>query len=637
MLDLVETYEENNELAGVIERNRFGTEYALLPVSHVYQTAQIEISLDFEGNFVTAEVVPKELGNTIIPCTIASGNRTAGPVPHPLHDKLMYVAGDFVEYGGDLKTPSPYHQYLQQLEEWQAFDPENKTIAAIYTYVKQGHLIRDLVEKGVLFAESGKLVPKWTKEFQNKEIEKPAIFTVLSGDQLSSFVRFTIYDPTIIVEKTWLDQQMFRSFIDFNQTLITERGLCYVTGKEGPLTDKHSSKIRYGGDMAKLISGNDNSGFTFRGRFSSKEQVATIGYDTSQKGHNALKWLITRQGQLIDGRIFLTWGKKTPKYFDILDSFFDQAEQQAVSGEVWEAETHKKYAKEFNQAIVGYKNDLTYQSKVMILILDAATPGRMSVIYYQNLDANLYLDRINKWHQTTSWKHYYQTGEDKKPSYYYGAPTPRDIALAAYGSHANDQLIKKTVERILPCIVEGRPVPRDIVQQLVKRAVRPEAIEGWEWRKTFSVTCSMVRKFYEEENLTMELNKETTDINYLLGRYLAVMHHLEKRILDSHQENRPTNAVRYMDAFAVKPSTTLALLRRKITPYYDRLDSLSQREGANGRLTDFYNRKFQEISALLDVDLDELTDKPLNGKFVVGFDCQLASFYKKNENKEEQK
>lgn len=646
MLDLVETYDENSQIAGIVEQNRYGTDYALLPVSHVYQEVHIEVSIDFDGNFVTAEVVPKEKKNTIIPCTIASANRTSGVVPHPLHDKLMYVAGDFSDYGGVVKNPekhpNPHHEYLKQLEKWVAFDPDNQIIKAIHQYLKQGHLIRDLVEKGVLYADGGKLVPKWSKEYQSQYSNKPAIFTVLTGDQLSSVVRFSIYDPDKIIEKPWHDQKMFQSFIAFYDTLINERGLCYVIGKEGPMTDKHPSKIRYGGDMAKLISGNDNRNFTFRGRFSSKDQVATISYEASQKAHNALKWLITRQGQLIDGRVFLTWGKQTAKVVNPLDSFFEQFGLADIAVEKWTPDTHEFFAMQFRNALLGYKANLDYGEKVVIMVLDAATPGRMSVMYYQNLDANLYLERINQWQQTAAWKHYYKMDDQKKPRFYYGVPTPRDIALATYGSHANEQVIKKTVERLLPCIIEGQPVPSDIVQQLVRRAVRPKSMEDWEWRITFSTACSMVRKFYEEEHLTMELNKENTDINYLLGRYLAVMHHLEKRVLDSRQETRATNAMRYMDAFAVKPSSTLALLRGKIAPYYDRLDSLNQHENSKGRLTDFYNKKFQEISELLEIGLDEVTDKPLNGKFVIGFDCQLASFYKgkndkKIDDKEEQK
>ncbi|MCE0555228.1 hypothetical protein LQK80_36580 [Bacillus thuringiensis] len=45
----------------------------------------------------------------MIPCTEDSASRSgtgAYKVPHPLHDKLTYVAGDFGEYGGSKKKRS---------------------------------------------------------------------------------------------------------------------------------------------------------------------------------------------------------------------------------------------------------------------------------------------------------------------------------------------------------------------------------------------------------------------------------------------------------------------------------------------------------------------------------------------------
>ena len=51
----------------------------------------------------------------------------------------------------------------------------------------------------------------------------------------------------------------------------------------------NSKKIRNEGDGAKLISANDSQNFTYRGRFTSKEEAFAVGNETSQKAHNALK------------------------------------------------------------------------------------------------------------------------------------------------------------------------------------------------------------------------------------------------------------------------------------------------------------------------------------------------------------
>ena len=69
----------------------------------------------------------------------------------------------------------------------------------------------------------------------------------------------------------------------------------------------HSKKIRNEGDGAKLISSNDSQNFTYRGRFVSKEEAFAVGNETSQKIHNALKWIIRKQGTFFDTLVFIAW------------------------------------------------------------------------------------------------------------------------------------------------------------------------------------------------------------------------------------------------------------------------------------------------------------------------------------------
>ncbi len=83
------------------------------------------------------------------------------------------------------------------------------------------------------------------------------------------------------------------------------------------------------GDGAKLISSNDTSGFTFLGRFLTSEQACGVSLEVSQKAHNALLWLISRQGEVFfvkgdkgrkePGLTVVAWatsGKTVPKVTD---------------------------------------------------------------------------------------------------------------------------------------------------------------------------------------------------------------------------------------------------------------------------------------------------------------------------------
>src|SRR5690349_15748349 len=95
---LYETYNTCQMMVGM-ESNE--NKVPLLPICHTTQMAQIEIVIDGKGDFRRARVIPKNEARTIIPCTEDSGGRTSGEAPHPLCDKLQYVAGDLTKYGGN--------------------------------------------------------------------------------------------------------------------------------------------------------------------------------------------------------------------------------------------------------------------------------------------------------------------------------------------------------------------------------------------------------------------------------------------------------------------------------------------------------------------------------------------------------
>ena len=92
---LADTYDVHAEQAGVI-RN---AQPVLLPLSHSTFNAQIEVTMDGEGNFIGAKKLDKGSDVvTIIPVTEDSAARSSGITPHPLCDKLCYVAGDYALY-----------------------------------------------------------------------------------------------------------------------------------------------------------------------------------------------------------------------------------------------------------------------------------------------------------------------------------------------------------------------------------------------------------------------------------------------------------------------------------------------------------------------------------------------------------
>ena len=628
LYDLYQTYEANQDLVGKFVRTSWGKEIVLLPTAHAYQNAQVEVRVKPNGEFYEAKVIPKEEAATVISVTIESAGRTSKPTPHGLHDGLQYVAGDFEAFGGSYKKDNnSYQMYMENLRKWCDSEFAHPKVQAILTYLEKGTLVQDLVEEKVLFAKDHQLIPKWKKELEAEFGEKPEIFSVLSGDQFTTFVRFSVYDPEQLNEEVWNDLSVVESYIKYYNGNLPDSGLDYVTGEWLPLTENHPSKIRFSGDMAKIISGNDKDNYTFRGRFSDKNQVATISYDASQKAHSILKWLIGKQGVVLDGRVFLVWGKSelsvpSPEEssMDVFANIFPEE-----ANDVQIDMTSQNFAELFRQALKGYQKNLMHHDPIYIMILDAATKGRLGILYYRSIQHEQYFERFNQWHATCFWRHTY--GIKNKQHYaFWGAPALKDIAEAAYGSRGNEALIKNTIEQLFPCVVDGRTIPRNIVQNLLKRASNPVSMENWEWQKTLSIACAVMNKHFnfKKGERDVALDKNETDRSYLFGRMLAVADILEERALYQAGVKRSTNALRYMNAFSSHPLTTWKIIRTNVLPYQQRL-------GGKGR---YYQLLWEEIAN--QIDPKDYTDDMLNGKFLLGYDSQRYELNKKSEEKTEE-
>ncbi|MFF2483812.1 type I-C CRISPR-associated protein Cas8c/Csd1 [Paenibacillus sp. NPDC058071] len=624
LLNLYQTYESNLGSVGEIQRRYNDQEYTLLPISHTTQTAHIEVWVTEDGEFYDAKVITdKEKRNTLIPCTEDSASRAGSKIaPYPLHDKLSYVAGDFVAYGGQIKKEEPFSYYIAKLKEWAESPYATSKVISIYRYLNKRRLIQDLVARKVIALNSdNQLIDKWDKKYEALYESKPDIFSAVTGEQESAFVRFNVYSPDKVVTDVWKDRDMYDSFIRFYREQLGDEDFCFVTGESRPSTDKHANKIRNAADKAKLISANDSSGFTYRGRFNESRQAASISYDVSQKAHNALKWLINRQGKVIDQRVFLVWGNEELDVAEAGDDSYTLFPEVTVAKEAISF-TNEEYARQFTKALDGYSNGLSKKgfkdAKVNILVLDSATTGRMAVLYYRNLNKEFYLEKLIKWHSTCRWLHRYRKNDEGDYLQFFGAPSTKDIAFAAYGSNANDKLVKGLIERMLPCMIDGHNIPKDIVRSAYHRARNPVAMEAWEWEKTLSIACALIN---QKEEIGVALDETNRDRSYLFGRLLAVADVLERRAL-GRDEKRATNAIRYMNVFASHPARTWETIQKSILPHQVRL----------GTTLTFWNKLIDEITWL--IPSEDFNNKRLSEQYLLGFYSQRYALYQSKELKE---
>ena len=79
------------------------------------------------------------------------------------------------------------------------------------------------------------------------------------------------------------------------------------------------------------------------------------------------------------------------------------------------------------QKISFRKND-----SIVLMIMDAATTGRLSVTYYNEYYPSDFFDRIEKWYTELCW--YTLKFKDKKPYYALYFPACQDIVNLAFGT-----------------------------------------------------------------------------------------------------------------------------------------------------------------------------------------------------------
>lgn len=582
-----------------------------LPLYHIENNAPLIITLDGNSRFRAARLLgknEKKEWQTCMPCTEKSASRTSGVEAYPFCDKLEYVADDYRSYIAGKNLEDKHNQYCSLLEHWAESEYSNQKIKSVYNYVKKGILIADLFQSGI------------------PELSNP---TGLQGNNV--FVRWEVEIPGDVQCQTWKDAEIQRLWIQFySKFYLNKHGFCYISGKKEPIAELHPAKIRNSGDSAKIISSNDSSNYTYRGRFESADQACQVGIEVTTKAHNALRWLIGRQGKTIGNGLTVVSWCSTPDVKpelmassqnlldDLSDEMEDDTEADAYS-------TAEDFAHALNSRLLGYYGDISIKDKILVMGLNAATPGRMSILVYREFDKSDFCVAQEYWHVHLAWFYHYwkKEKEVEKPKIIFtiSAPSPLDISETAYGVHLNDNVKAMSVQRLLSCILDMSPIPQDIEHLCYNAAVRLITLEKNEREKVLETACAVIKyNAYAEKNKEYKvgLEEDRNTRSYLFGRLLAVADKVEAKVLCKQGEERETNAVRYMPRFAKYPCSTWEFLYAgKLRPYFSRLPKKSR---------DWYESLIQEINVLFDPN-DFVSDKALSGEFLLGYHCQQKAFW----------
>lgn len=606
---LYRTYESNAEMAGKSEE-----QVQLSVVAHMMATAQIEVTVDESGRFVRAVALDRADGRTIIPVSESSAARANGIAPHALCDMMPYVSGDYHKYiseaAAQKKSRAKFEAYIQQLGDWAKSDYTHPKVSAIFSYLSESSLTGDLVAAGVISLSEEGFVSD--RKISGATCDK-------------ALVRFRVMGT--YPDAVWQDASLFESHAKhFVSTQNENRDICYLTGAESLISTNHPKGIIASNYGAKLISSNDTSNFVFRGRFRTSEQACSIGYEVTQKAHSALTWLVAKQGVFVgskDKRTFVCWNPNGKRVVN-LDNPLGFEDDSPVH-----AYTEEQYKKKLIDTLNGHRGELSQSDNIVVMGLDAATTGRLSVTYYNELKGSDFYDRLQYWAETCCW-YFTRFSPDKKPFVEVLTPLTKSIVASAYGTErgnfleTDDKIMKEQTQRLFHCMLNNSQVPWDIVHALVLRASNPQAYSRGNHNRIVSTACALIRKYYINKGgeVEMILNLENKDRSYLFGRLLAVLEKAERSTY-SHGEDREPNAIRLQSAFVNHPLATWKILENQLNPYF-------QRMSAGSRV--YYKNLISEITVKLAEQDSEQLNRSLSEMYLIGYYLQRATLYSSTDN-----
>ena len=578
----IETYDNMSHLVG---KNIEGKQ-TLAPIGHIITTAKIEITINEKGEFVRANNIDEKV---VVPCTKQSASRTSKPVAHPLCDQLAFVSTNYSEEKNNL--------YLESLQNWVESKYTCDILQAIYKYVSQNNVYEDIVSNNIKIKNEKDFVVWRIEGFskgnglvcENREIQELYVQYYLSNLDGPIDLCMATYQHDILIE-----------------------GQYHLKGVV-PL---------YGN--AKLISSNDKDGFTFRGRLNDANEACSVSYIASQKAHNVLNWIVANEYIYLGNRICVAWnpkGNRIPK-LDIPIPCFEDDESVTFEG----------YRNKLRQVVFNLSNDNLKDEFVVTAMLEAATNGRLSVTYYNELPGVTFLEKLGKWDEETAFSNRYNKVRVPKLFKY---------ALFSYGTYRSetdkfdidDKIKTQLMQRLVICRLDGKAFPLDVMRKLVDSASKLQLYSSNTRENLLHTTCSAIRKYSLDnlgEEISMNLERDKQNRSYQFGRLLAILEKAERDTYEKDNEGRETNAIRMQSAYVQRPMKVCEQIISKVKQgYYQKLN-----EGQKS----YYEKLIEEIMTTIAASVanEEELNRPLEEIYIVGYYLQKQDLYTSKEKKEKE-
>lgn len=430
-------------------------EEGFIPACHVSIKVGFEIKLTEDGEFAEAYIPEEDDKMTSIPVTEASMVRTGSPAPHFFIDNIDYLG----------RNEAQYRAYMEQLNNLPDLPKEAE---AVRKYLKKHTIVEDLLS-----------------------VKLPDGNAVELGEGANApYVRFRVGD-----KKLWESDSLADYFIGAFISKIADTSVDYLTGEVEKVSVSTNGKIRVRADMAKLISAKDSRGYAYaNGTFRSALHSVAPGAESTQKLLAVMRWLIARQGIMIDNSlVFLAWN------------------------------THadEDYGNGFGSILMSFREPAYEYTDMHYILLDTASGalrGRLSIEDMGYLKGSAALDNVRSWYESikgTVWR------EDKWQKGYIPL---RRLVTFAYGdminltvttSKAQKTGVKEEIDRgklrtLIPNIIHGTADKETIRRHLWKNLHSPMKMGSRFWMETMLIYQSLSGEPYRD------------GASYRLGRSFAI-------------------------------------------------------------------------------------------------------------------
>ena len=290
---LYKSYEYCEENGFVDRSEKIDFETVLLPIYHSNKESRdediIEVTLDKNAEIIFADYLEKNK-KIIFPVTEDSISRSSGIAPHPLAEEISY----FVEKNKN-------EEYIKNLDKWINFSKENNQksysfLKIIKNFLNQKNFLEEIFKKcykdrfcSFSIIEERKSKGKTDLIIEVKYLDNNEKEKIKNVNKI--FITFKIQNLFDDLKDYSITnyKQLHKDYIKYTNNANEKytKKLCNISGKKIYCSSKHRGLF----GNSKLISVSNHSE-TYFGRLKKGEEIISIGYETSQKIHNMIKYLL---------------------------------------------------------------------------------------------------------------------------------------------------------------------------------------------------------------------------------------------------------------------------------------------------------------------------------------------------------